>query len=173
MRGSLFSRLITKKSLIKNPKREARNQKQTLSQIPNIKIRNRETFHSPPKVKIRILTLKASFATLKFLIILNLFRVSDFEFSIFHRVSVTVSDRTLRERSFQLTQDPVGFAQRKFDDLIRARLRIAVGIDAQLRRVARRPDVRDVAIVEIDAHAIEDIDARDIVEPERGREEAH
>jgi hypothetical protein len=35
----------------------------------------------------------------------------------------------LRERSFQLTQDPVGFTDGKFDDFIRTRLRIAVGVD--------------------------------------------
>ena len=74
--------------------------------------------------------------------------------------------------SFQLTQNPVGFAQCKLHDSIGARLRIAVGIDAQLRRVARRPDVRDVTIVEIDPHPIEDIDAHDVVESKRGREKA-
>jgi hypothetical protein len=42
---------------------------------------------------------------------------------------------SLREGLFQLTQDSVGFAQPKLDDLIGPRLRIAVGIDAQLRRV--------------------------------------
>ena len=73
----------------------------------------------------------------------------------------------MRECSFQLTQDSVGFAQRKLHDLIGARLRIAIGIDAQLRRVARRPNVRDVAIAEIEAHAIEHVDAHDVVEPER------
>jgi hypothetical protein len=51
----------------------------------------------------------------------------------------------LRERSFQLIQDPIGFTPPKLDELIGARLRIAVGIDAQLRRVAQRADVRDVA----------------------------
>ena len=76
-----------------------------------------------------------------------------------------------RERCFQLAQDPIGFAQTKLHDLIGARLRIAVGIDAQLRRVARRPDVRDFAIAEIDAHAIEHIDPHDVIESERGREE--
>ena len=78
----------------------------------------------------------------------------------------------MRERSFQLTQDPVGFAQPELHDLIRTRLRITVGIDAQLKRVARRPDVRDVTIVEIDPHPIEAIDAHDVVESKRGREKA-
>ncbi len=64
--------------------------------------------------------------------------------------------------SFQLTQNPVGFAQCKLHDLICARLRIAVGIDAQLRRVARRPDVGDVAVAEVDAHTIEHVDVHDI-----------
>jgi hypothetical protein len=63
----------------------------------------------------------------------------------------------LRERSFHLTQDSVGFAQPKLHDLIGARLRIAVGLDAQLTRVARWPDVRDVTIVKMHAHAVEDI----------------
>ena len=60
--------------------------------------------------------------------------------------------------------------QPKLHDSIGARLRIAVGIDAQLRRVARRPDVRDVAIVKMDAHAVEYIDAHDIVESKRACE---
>src|SRR5258705_7616306 len=77
-----------------------------------------------------------------------------------------------RERSFQVTQDAVGFTQPKPHDLIRPRLRAAVGVDAQLRRVARWPDVRHVAIVEIDAHAVEHVDPNDIVEPEGRREEA-
>src|SRR3989337_2541429 len=80
-------------------------------------------------------------------------------------------DRTLRKRAFQLTQYSVGFAPGKLHDCIGARLRIAIGINAQLRRVARRPDMRDVAIVEIDAHAVEDIDAHDVGETKRGREE--
>ena len=80
-------------------------------------------------------------------------------------------ERTLRERSFQLTQDPIGFAQPEFDDLIGARLRIAVGINAQLRRVARGLDVRHVAVPEIDAHAVEHIDAHDVVEAQCAREE--
>ena len=79
-------------------------------------------------------------------------------------------ERILRERSFELTQNALRFAQCKFDDFIGARLRIAVSIDAQLRRVARRPDVGDVAIVEINAHAVENIDAHDIVETKRGCE---
>ena len=77
-----------------------------------------------------------------------------------------------RERSFQLTQDAVGFTQPKLHDLIRPRLRAAVGVDAQLRRVARWPNVRHVAIVEIDAHAVKHIDPNDIVETEGRREEA-
>ena len=79
----------------------------------------------------------------------------------------------MRESSFQLAPDSIGFAQPKLHDLISACLRIAVGVDAQLRRVARRPDVRDVTVAEIDAHPIENINADDIVESERGREEAH
>jgi hypothetical protein len=80
-------------------------------------------------------------------------------------------DRTLREHAFQLTQNSVRFAQGQFHDCIGARLRIAIGINAQLGRVARRPDMRNVAIIEIDAHAVEDIDAHDVVEFKRGCEE--
>jgi len=72
--------------------------------------------------------------------------------------------QSAHEGSFQLAQNPVRFAQRKLHDFIGARLRIAIGIDAQLGRVARRPYVRDVATAEVDTHAVEDIDARDIVE---------
>src|SRR5262245_33535210 len=86
---------------------------------------------------------------------------------------MTVQYWILREFSLQLSQDSVGFAPSELHDLISAHLRIAIGIDAQLRRVARRPDVRDVAIAEIDAHPIEDIDPHDVVESKRGREEAH
>jgi len=67
---------------------------------------------------------------------------------------LNVEHCTLRECSLQLTQDPVGFAQPKLHDFIGARLRIAGSIDAQPRCVARRPYLRDIAIVEIDAHAI-------------------
>ena len=80
--------------------------------------------------------------------------------------------RPLRERSLQLTQDAVGLAHGKFDDFIGARLRIAIGINAQLRRVARRPDVRNVAVAEISAQAVEHIDPRDLVESECRREAA-
>ena len=76
------------------------------------------------------------------------------------------------ERTFELAQDPAGFTYPKLYDLIGTFLRIAVGINAQLRRVARRSDMRYVAIVETDAHAVEHIDAHDFVEAKRSREEA-
>src|SRR5687768_16088197 len=72
----------------------------------------------------------------------------------------------------QLTHDAVRLPQRNFHDLIHALPRVAVRIDAQLRRVAGWPDVHDIAIAEINAHAVEDVDARDLVEPERGCEAA-
>lgn len=78
----------------------------------------------------------------------------------------------LGERSLQLTQNAVWFTDRKFDDLIGARLRVAVGINAQLRRVARWPDMRDIAIMKINAHAVENIDAGDFVESKHVCEES-
>ena len=79
----------------------------------------------------------------------------------------------MREGSFQLTQDSVRFAQAQLDDLIGARLRIAVCIDAELRRVARRPNMGNVSVAEIEAQAIEHVDAHDVIEPERGCEKTH
>ena len=75
------------------------------------------------------------------------------------------------ERSFQMTQDSVGFAHPNRYDVIRACSRIAVGVDAQLRCVSRRADVRDVAIAKMDPHAVEHINLHDVVESERGGEE--
>src|SRR5687767_9906610 len=81
------------------------------------------------------------------------------------------SAHTLGECSFQLTQNAVRFTDGKVDDFIGARLQVTDGVDAQLRRVARWPEMRDIAVVEVNAHAVKNIDAGDIVESKRGCEE--
>src|SRR5581483_10723610 len=80
------------------------------------------------------------------------------------------SQRTLWERSFQPTQDAVGFTHAELHDPIGSGLRAAVGIDAQRRRVARRPEMRHIAVTKINAHAVQDIDAGNVVESKRGCE---
>lgn len=78
----------------------------------------------------------------------------------------------LVKRAFEPAQNPVRFAKRELDDAIGARLRPADRINAQLRRVARRPNMRDIAVAEIDADTVKHVDSSDGVKAEGRREKA-
>ena len=70
----------------------------------------------------------------------------------------------LGKRAFEPAQDSVGLVKGYINYTIRAWLRRANGVDAQLRRIARRPDMGDIAIAEINPHAVEHINSGDGVE---------
>ena len=66
---------------------------------------------------------------------------------------------------------PSGSRKASSTDFISACLGIAVGIKPQLWRVTRWSHVRNIAVAEVDAHAIKHINASDVIETLRGREE--
>src|SRR5580698_9409784 len=83
-----------------------------------------------------------------------------------------LASRRRSDRSEELAQDPPGFAEAILHDLICARLRVAVCVDAELRRVSGRANVGNVAVLERDTRSVENVDSNDVIEAEPGSEYA-
>ena len=55
------------------------------------------------------------------------------------------------------------------DDRVRTGLCVGNRVNTQLRRVSRRPDMRDVAVRKVEPEAVGGVDVHDIVEAELAR----